>query len=41
MTNDDFTKQQYLTLRDEIRDSKTRIFWLTIIGIALAAIGRS
>lgn len=38
MTNDEFTKQQYLTLRDEIRESKTRIFWLLIIGIALVMI---
>jgi hypothetical protein len=38
VTNDEFTKQQYLTLRDEIRESKTRIFWLLIIGIALVMI---
>ena len=38
MTYDEFTKQQYLTLRDEIRDSKSRIFWLMIIGIALVMI---
>jgi hypothetical protein len=35
MTTDEFMKQQFLTLRDEIRESKTRIFWLLIIGIAL------
>lgn len=35
MPTDDFMKQQYLTLRDEIRDSKARIFWLLIIGIIL------
>jgi hypothetical protein len=38
MTHEEFTKQQYLTLRDEIRESKTRIFWLLIIGIALVMI---
>lgn len=35
MTNDQFMLQQFLTLRDEIRDSKARIFWLMIIGIGL------
>ena len=35
MSNDEFMKQQFLTLRDEIRDSKARIFWLLIIGIVL------
>ena len=38
MTHEEFTKQQYLTLREEIRDSKTRIFWLMIIGIGLVMI---
>ena len=28
-------KQQFLTLRDEIRESKARIFWLLMIGIVL------
>ncbi len=35
MATDEFMKQQYLTLRDEIRESKARIFWLLIIGMAL------
>lgn len=35
MSNEEFTKHQYLALKDEIRDSKTRIFWLMIIAIAL------
>jgi uncharacterized membrane protein YfcA len=35
MQTDEFMKQQYLTLRDEIRESKARIFWLLIIGILL------
>lgn len=35
MPTDDFMKQQYLTLRDEIRESKARIFWLLIIGMFL------
>ncbi len=35
MATDEFLKQQFLTLRDEIRESKARIFWLMIIGIAL------
>jgi uncharacterized membrane protein YfcA len=35
MPTEDFMKQQYLTLRDEIRESKARIFWLLIIGMLL------
>ena len=35
MATDEFMKQQFLTLRDEIRESKARIFWLLIIGIFL------
>src|SRR5919106_1761429 len=35
MATDDFMKQQYLTLRDEIRESKARIFWLLIIGMLM------
>ena len=35
MSTDDFMKQQYLTLRDEIRESKSRIFWLMILGMLL------
>jgi uncharacterized membrane protein YfcA len=38
MSNEEFTKQQYLALKDEIRDSKTRIFWLMIIAITLVMI---
>jgi len=38
MSNDEFMKQQFLTLRDEIRDSKARIFWLLIIGIVLVMV---
>jgi hypothetical protein len=35
MATDEFMKQQFLTLREEILDSKARIFWLLIIGMAL------
>ena len=35
MASDEFMKQQFLTLREEIRDSKARIFWLMIIGMLL------
>lgn len=35
MPTDEFMKEQYLTLRDEIRESKSRIFWLLIIGVFL------
>lgn len=35
MSTDQFMLQQFLTLRDEIRDSKARIFWLLIIGTVL------
>ena len=38
MATDDFMKQQYLTLRDEIRESKSRIFWLLIIGMVLVMV---
>lgn len=38
MTNEEFTKHQYLAIRDEIRDSKSRIFWLLILGITLVMI---
>jgi len=38
MSTDEFAKQQFLTLRDEIRESKARIFWLLIIGIVLVMI---
>jgi len=35
MTEEQFTFQQYLTLCEEIRSSKARIFWLLIVGIVL------
>jgi hypothetical protein len=38
MTTDEFVKQQFLTLRDEIRESKARIFWLLIIGMSLVVV---
>src|SRR5688572_4303004 len=38
MATDDFMKQQFLTLRDEIRESKARIFWLLIIGMFLVLV---
>jgi quinol-cytochrome oxidoreductase complex cytochrome b subunit len=38
MATDDFMKQQYLTLRDEIRESKARIFWLLIIGMLMVMV---
>ncbi len=37
MNSDDFLRQQYLSLRDEIRESKNRIFWLMIIAMFLVA----
>src|SRR3954463_6757596 len=38
MATDQFMKQQFLTLRDEIRESKARIFWLLIIGMVLVMV---
>lgn len=35
MNTEEFLKHQYVTLRDEIRESKARIFWLMIIGMLL------
>lgn len=35
MSTEEFMKQQFLTLRDEIRESKARIFWLMILGMLL------
>lgn len=32
MPKDEFMKQQYLTLRDEIRSSKSRVFLILVIG---------
>jgi quinol-cytochrome oxidoreductase complex cytochrome b subunit len=37
MSTDEFMRQQFLSLRDEIRESKTRIFWLMIIAMFLVA----
>lgn len=33
MVTDDFVLQEYLSLREEIRDSKARIFWLLLLGM--------
>ena len=33
MVTDDFVMHEYVSLREEIRDSKTRIFWLLLIGM--------
>jgi O-antigen/teichoic acid export membrane protein len=38
MATDEFMKQQFLTLRDEIRESKSRIFWLLIIGMFMVMV---
>ncbi|MCI0332778.1 MAG: hypothetical protein L0228_06105 [Planctomycetes bacterium] len=38
MATDEFMRQQFLTLRDEIRESKARIFWLLIIGMFLVMV---
>jgi uncharacterized membrane protein (DUF485 family) len=35
MSTDDFSQQQYVTLRAEISESKSRIFWLLIVGMLL------
>jgi hypothetical protein len=35
MATDEFIKAQYMTLRDEIRESKARIFWLLIMAVIL------
>jgi hypothetical protein len=35
MNTDDFSKQQYITLRAEISESKARVFWLLIVGMLL------
>lgn len=35
MSQDEFLKQQFLTLREEIRDSKARIFQLLLVGTIL------
>jgi hypothetical protein len=38
MSDEDFNRQQYLTLCEEIRASKSRIFWLLILGIAVVVV---
>jgi hypothetical protein len=38
MATDEFMRQQFLTLRDEIRESKARIFWVLILGMALVLV---
>jgi hypothetical protein len=35
MSTDEFSKQQYATLRAEISESKARVFWLLLTGIVL------
>ena len=35
MNTDEFLKSQYVSLRDEIRESKAHIFWLLIVGMIL------
>jgi uncharacterized membrane protein YfcA len=35
MNTDEFLRNQYLTLRDEIRESKSKIFWILISGMVL------
>lgn len=32
MNTDEFQKQMYLSLREEIRESKTRSFWILVLG---------
>ena len=38
MTEEEFTREQYLALCEEIRSSKGRIFWLLIIGAVLVIV---
>jgi hypothetical protein len=38
MSTEEFLRQQFLTLRDEIRESKSRIFWLFILGMGLVLV---
>ncbi len=35
MTRDEFLKQEFLALRKEILDSKSRAFWILVVGIVL------
>jgi hypothetical protein len=37
MSTDEYIRQQYISLRDEIREAKSRIFWLMIIAMFLVA----
>jgi hypothetical protein len=37
MNADEFIRQEYISLRDEIREAKNRIFWLMIIAMFLVA----
>ncbi len=38
MSSEEFMKQQYLTLRDEIRSSKSRVFFVLVLGTLLVPI---
>lgn len=38
MNSDDFSKQQYITLRAEISESKARVFWLLLVGMLLVLV---
>jgi uncharacterized membrane protein YfcA len=38
MSPDEFSKQQYLALRAEISESKSRVFWLLIVGMFLVLV---
>jgi uncharacterized membrane protein YfcA len=38
MNTDEFLRSQYVSLRDEIRESKAHIFWLLIAGIVLVLV---
>jgi hypothetical protein len=39
MNTQEFSKQQYATLRAEISESKSRVFWLLIVGMLLVVAG--
>lgn len=38
MVPDEFSKQQYISLRAEISESKARVFWLLLVGMLLVLI---
>jgi quinol-cytochrome oxidoreductase complex cytochrome b subunit len=38
MSTEEFLRQQFLTLRDEIRESKARIFWIFVLGMGLVLV---